>query len=376
MRKTFTPKIVNISDIDVINCKDHNIKKILIIKPSSLGDIFHAFPAFYLLKKYFPDAEIDWFINISFAPILSYIEEDLNRVILFRRKDFKNWFKAVKTFLKLYLDIRKEKYDLVIDMQGLMRSAIFTFIARSGNKVGFSDVREKISKLAYNGKVDIPEEITHAIDKNIYLVLSIFKKDHIVPDYILPVDKKVDIKSILRSKKIEGNCKYITISPGARWTTKTWSPEFFAKISDDIVKEHPDIKIVLIGSSAEIELAEKLISLCEIAKPVSTVGETTLNELVEVIRNSQLLLTNDSGPMHIGAFLRVPVFALFGPTYPEKTGPYWEWNKVYQSKKGCIKCFKRDCALNNLECQNNISQKNVSKDINNKLNELLTDTKL
>ncbi|MCP4178491.1 MAG: lipopolysaccharide heptosyltransferase II [bacterium] len=372
MKKTFTPKIVDINEIEAINCFDKKIKKILIIKPSSLGDIFHAFPAFYLLKKYFPDAEIDWLVNISFAPILSYIEKDLNRTILFRRKDFKNWFKAVKTFLNLFIDIRKSKYDLVIDMQGLMRSAIFTFISKSGKKIGFADVREKISTLAYHRKIKTPEEITHAIDKNIYLISSIFNKNHIVPDYILPVDEMININKILKRKEIGKNDKYITLSPGARWTTKTWPPEFFAKISDDIAKEHPDIKVVLIGSTAEIETAKELTSLCKIAKPVSTVGETNLAELVELIRNSQLLLTNDSGPMHIAAFLRVPVFALFGPTYPEKTGPYWQWNKVYQSKEGCIKCLKRDCAANTLECQKNISQKNVSNDINNKLNELLT----
>ncbi|HJO95633.1 MAG TPA: lipopolysaccharide heptosyltransferase II [Victivallales bacterium] len=373
MKKAFEPKIVNINDIRAIDSTDQNIKKILIIKPSSLGDIFHAFPAFYLLKRYFPDAEIDWFINISFAPILSYIEKDLNRVILFRRKDFKNWFRAVKTFLNLFFDIRKSKYDLVIDMQGLMRSAIFTFIARSGKKVGFSDVREKISTLAYHNKIDIPEDITHAIDKNIYLVASIFKTDHSVPDYILPVNENINIKRILQSKNIESGDRYITISPGARWTTKTWPPEFFAKISDDITKEHPDIKIVLIGSGAEIKIAKKLTDLCLIAKPVSTVGETSLAELVELIRNSELLLTNDSGPMHIAAFLRVPVFALFGPTYPEKTGPYWEWHKVYQSEKGCIKCLKRDCSVNTLECQKNIEDEKVAQDINNKLSEVLKD---
>ena len=82
------------------------------------------------------------------------------------------------------------------------------------------------------------------------------------------------------------------------------------------------------------------------------------------------MLPNDSGPMHIAAFMRVPVFAMFGPTFPDKTGPYWPWHKVYQSDKGCVRCLKRTCQRNDIQCQNNVLAESVIKDLIAKLNEI------
>lgn len=366
MKNLYIPKICDINDIKPL--KDNlGYRKILIIKPSSLGDILHAFPAFYLLRKSLPLAKIDWVVNSTLSPILGYIRSDLNRVINFRRNEFKKTKVAPKELVSLIANIRRAKYDLVIDMQGLIRSSMMTFAARAEHKAGFAEVKERGSGIFYDKKISVPHEITHAIDKNCFLIAGILGIENVVPDFKLPPLSNVDIGDILIRNGIEEKTKYIAFSPVARWATKTWPPAFFSKIADIITREIPDIKIILLGTKVEHAAIEQVAVGCRYAKPINLSGATNLSELIELIRGSELLLTNDSGPMHIAAFVRTSVFAMFGPTFPEKTGPYWPWHKVYQSSKGCVKCAKKNCNRNKLECQKAVSARKVAEDMLKKL---------
>ena len=366
MRDLYIPKICDIDDIEPL--KDNlGYRKILIIKPSSLGDILHAFPAFYLLRKSLPLAKIDWVANSTLSPILGYIRSDINRVINFRRNEFKKTKIAPKAIVSLITNIRRSKYDLVIDMQGLIRSSMMTFAARAGHKAGFAEVKERGSGIFYDKKISVPREITHAIDKNCFLIASILDTENVVPDFRLPFLSNVDITDILSRNRISEGAKYIAFSPVARWATKTWPPEFFSKVADIITREIPEIKIILLGTKGERAAIEEVVTNCKYAEPVNLSGTTGLSELIELIRGAEILLTNDSGPMHIAAFVGTPVFAMFGPTFPEKTGPYWQWHKVYQATEGCVKCAKRNCYRNDLECQKTVSAKKVAEDMLKKL---------
>ena len=342
-------------------------KKILFIKPSSLGDILHALPAFYLLKASCPGCQIDWLINKNFAPVLECIKEDLNKIIYFDREVFKK-ANALTGFIRLVRSIRKERYDLVIDLQGLLRSSLMTFIARTKRKAGFAETKEKISALMYNEKIDVPKKFVHAIERNVYLVSKILKTEYVIPDYhIEPMKKYKDsVLEILKKHDINSS-RYIAFAPGARWKTKCWPSQFFADVADALSATCPNHNIVLIGAGSDNEIANDIIFKCKSSKPISLVGKTNICELIEVLRGASSLLTNDSGPMHIAAALRIPVFALFGPTDPEKTGPFWQWHKIYQNKKGCIKCLKRNCDKKTLECQENIASQEVAEDIVKKL---------
>jgi len=341
-------------------------KRILFIKSSSLGDIFHALPAFYLLSAACPGCKIDWLVNTNFAPVLEYVKKDLNNLIYFDREAIRT-AGALKGIVKLIKSIRKERYDLVIDVQGLIRSSLMTFVARAGRKAGFAVPREKLSTLFYNQKIKIPEELQHAIEKNTFLVSKILNMQHIVPDYVVPpVEKyKNGALKVLKENNVDPT-GYIAFAPGTRWVTKCWPTQFFAAVADAINTVYPKLNIVLVGAASDNEIADEIISKCKVSKPVSLTGKSNLCVLVEVLRGAGVLLTNDSGPMHIAASLRVPVFALFGPTAPGKTGPFWQWHKIYQNDKGCIKCFKRECKKETLECQQYILPEKVAADIVNK----------
>jgi heptosyltransferase I len=344
--------------------KAANIKKILIIKPSSLGDVIHTFPVIAMLKNSIPDVEIDWIVNKNIEQILDYLNDYLKDKILFNRSGFKgiNYIKECKSLVS---DIRKKKYDCVIDLQGLLRSSIMTFLSRAKCKVGFSNPKEKISKFAYNVKIDIPENITHAIEKNIYLVSKFLDIDPLVPHFKIP---KIEIyKNVIQRIHSESNLdfskdKYLIVAPGARWNSKRWPTAFFAETLDSIAKSS-DIKTVIIGTKDETHLAEEIISKCKKAKPISLANKTNMIELVELLRNAELILTNDSGPMHIAAALGTMVIALFGPTDPVLTGPFWPNSKVFQNSTGCIKCFKRECFKESQKCQEKITPLQIAEEI-------------
>jgi heptosyltransferase I len=344
--------------------KADKIKKVLIIKPSSLGDVIHTFPVIAMLKNSLPNVEIDWVINKNIGQILDYLDEYLDHKILFNRSEFKG-INFIKESKNLVGALRKNKYDCVIDLQGLLRSSTMTFLSRAKHKVGFMNPKEKISKLAYNVKIDIPVNIKHAIEKNIYIVSKFLEVEPIVPHFIIPEIAKY--KGIIQGINTENNIdfskdKYLIVAPGARWNSKRWPTSFFAEVLD-CMTEKSDMKFVIIGTKDEKHLADEIIRKCRKANPVSLADKTNMIELVELLRNAELILTNDSGPMHIAAALGTVVVALFGPTDPDLTGPYWPNSKVFQNSTGCIKCFKRECIKDKQECQQNITPLQIVKEI-------------
>ena len=293
-------------------------QRILFIKSSSLGDIFHAMPAFYLLSAACPGCRIDWLVNKNFAPVLEYVKKDLNNIIYFEREKLKT-SGALKSIIKLVKSIRKERYDMVIDVQGLIRSSLMTFVARAGKKIGFADPRERLSLFSYNKKIKLPIELQHAIEKNAFLISRSLDTPYTVPDYVVPPVEmyKSSALKLLKEHNIDSE-GYIAFAPGTRWETKCWPTHFFAAVADAINSVCPKLNILLVGAASDNKIADDIITECKISKPISLTGKTNLCVLVEVLRGAGALLTNDSGPMHIAAALRVPVFALFGPTAPEK----------------------------------------------------------
>ena len=346
------------------------IKRILVIKPSSLGDIIHTFPVIALLYKSLPGVKIDWVVNSNAVSILDYMEDYLNGVIEFRRNEFKSGstFKELKRLVK---EIRSEKYDAVLDIQGLMRSGLMTLIAKAEEKVGFSNPKEKIAKFAYNRKIRVPDDMFHAIEKNLFMTCKFLNIEYTVPDFKIPRIAKYDslLSDILEKFNLNSsNCNYVVLNPGARWNSKRWSTSFYAEVADAVCNSDSKMQIFLTGSSDEEDLGSEIIGLCKIAKPLSLIGKTSMIELVEVLRNASAIVTNDSGPMHIAAALGIRVYAMFGATDPDLTGPFWPNSRVFQHKTGCIKCFKRKCTTGELQCQTVISAVSLAEIIIKELN--------
>jgi len=318
--------------------------KILILKPSSLGDVIHALPVLRLLKLHFHDAEIFWWIDSALAPLIEG-DRDLTGIVRFERKRWgkpRHWPEMLRSIRGL----REQNFDLVIDLQGLARSAIFAWLARGKFLIGLDDTREGASAF-YDVAVPRKSFHTHAVDW--YL--------SVLPALGVPVHKhfewlpeRPEISAAVKSKWPTDGARWVALLPGARWINKRWPAEHFSELVRTLSKSHPDVRFAVLGGKDDQALGET-ISQSEPARVVNLCGATSLLEMIEFLRRCDLLVTNDSGPMHVAAALGRPLLALFGPTAPERTGPYGQLDHVLRLTLPCSPCLKSECHYEKpLEC--------------------------
>lgn len=306
--------------------------KILIIKPSSLGDIIHSLPLLNRIRKSFEGCSIHWVIDRSFREILEG-HPMIDRLWVINKDEWKDINKlgvTLNNLKKLFKDLKAERYDLVIDLQGLLRSGIIARATGSRCRIGFCEAREGAT-VFYTHTVKGGRNI-HAVDR--YLKVADFlglKRDDIqFPFPPLPNPQIDGMPDILKKD-------YAVIAPGARWPTKMWPPERFGRLASML-----PLITVIVGSPSERPLAEEVVRSSQ-GKAVSLVGKTGLKELASVIGRAKFMLCNDSGPMHIAAAMGIPVFAIFGPTDPLKTGPYGEGHTIIRNDVSCSPCRRRRC---------------------------------
>ena len=325
--------------------QEKNIQKILVFKPSSLGDILHVFPALQILHDKYPEAELDFVVNPEFAPLLDFSPFPIRRRILFERKKLAALTTAPKAFFALIKNLRQEKYDLVIDFQGLFRSSFFVGISshRKNSVCGFDSPREKISRIFYSRRAVVSS--SHAVEKNVELANFAIFTDAQVPSPAVPIADK--FKAILSG--LPG--AYILLLPGARWESKCFPAKLFAETAVNVSKKRTAVHFVIAGSKAEIPRAEELKKNLPANFPVTDLtGKTSLGELFALIDQADAVVCNDSGPMHIAALLQTPVFAFFGPTDPVKTGPWGQSDRVFKTNCDCSVCMKKECPLPETVC--------------------------
>ncbi len=306
--------------------------KVLIIKLSALGDVVQTLPCISLLKRALPQAEIHWVVDKRNAEILKN-HPQIDKVFLFSNKFFKNPAK----FLNFVKQLRREKYEVAIDYQGLWKSELLTFFSRGKLKAGFLKVREGISSF-YSLKCDVSFEV-HAVKRYLLLTQAVLRRFGVEGDIVSLPKPELPFEEYSLTDE-----PFIAIIPEARWETKLWPLTFWEKVitSSFFVKQGYKFVILASGKNREIKKwADELNKKSE--NVISLVGKLTLPQLVGVIKKAKLVLTVDTGPMHIASALNVPLIALFGPTSPERTGPWGSRFKVLKSPLPCSPCFKRKC---------------------------------
>lgn len=328
--------------------------KILVIKPSSLGDVVHTFPALELLRRSFPDAELDFVIHPSLAELLDLSPFPVRRKILFNRSELGQPLRFLPEFFKLVREIRKEDYELTVDFQGLFRSGILAWCSRSCTVAGFAEPREQSAAFFYNRKADILME-QHAVSRYAALVNSLCGTDFPVPDVTIP----------LRTEGLPPLPRHFAvIVPGARWESKTFPAQLFGKIMAEAQKIAPECGAVIVGGPADAPAAAAIRNM--IPDAVDLTGKTSLVQLVSVMNLAHAAVTNDSGPMHIAALVRSRVFALFGPTLPDLTGPHGSGHRIFRRDDlNCCGCMKRNCPLTPGQLCHNIDPAQVGEELGN-----------
>jgi lipopolysaccharide heptosyltransferase I len=316
--------------------------KILIIKPSSLGDVVHCLPFLYVLHECFPDAAIHWIVARGNEGVLEG-NPRISKLWIIDKDSWKDFGRLSNTLSEIKgiaAALRKEKFDMVIDLQGLMRSGLMAMATGAPVRIGFSEAREG-SHLFYTHKVRGGKGI-HAVDRYLKVARALGCQ---VEEISFPLPLTGESEKISRIRNELGD--YAVIVPGARWHTKQWPAEKFAALASEF-----GLRSLIVGSAADRGPAS-IIGEASGGKAVSLAGETDIRELIDVIRGARYVITNDSGPMHIAAACGIPVIAIFGPTNPALTGPYGSNHIIVQSPVDCSPCRKRKC--DDMKCMKGIS---------------------
>jgi lipopolysaccharide heptosyltransferase I len=320
--------------------------KILILKPSSLGDVIQALPVARILKRHFPHARIHWWIDASLAPLLE-ADPDLAGLVLFQRKRWASpryWHEVIQSIHWL----RKQEFDWVIDLQGLIRSGAFAWLASGKLLAGLDEPRE-----GARGFYDIiaPRASFHTHAADWYLSLLPLLGVPVHPDFEwLPRHPEV-AATVARRWPVEGR-RWIILLPGARWLNKRWPVAHFESLVRELSPAGDDVRFAILGSREDAPLGARIAS-ANPGRCLDLTGQTSLPEMVEWIRLSSLTVSNDTGPMHAAAAMGRPVIGLFGPTEPRRTGPYGALENVVRLDLPCSPCLSSRCKWREpMECLN------------------------
>lgn len=314
--------------------------RILIIKPSSLGDVATTLPVACDLKRTYPNAEIDWLIHPALTALLQG-HDAIAEAIPFERKRLASWWykpSATGMFRQLLRKLRSKKYDLVIDAQGLFRSAFLSRYTGAKLRIGFANAREGAT-VFYNRKVKLPDggKKMIAVDRMRALLEPLSINTTSKAEFRLPIQSEAAAKiaSLLPQSP------FAAIIPGARWDTKRWSAEGYAEVTRRL--KSLNLSAVLLGSPDEKPICDQIAASLSDTPVTNLAGTTNLDEMIAILARANLILGNDSGPLHVAIALGKPCVAIYGPTAESFVGPYGQLDNVIRHNVECHPCRLRTC---------------------------------
>jgi len=342
--------------------------KILIVKLSAIGDVIHTLPSLNAIRKHYPNAHITWLVEKA-ASSLVVGHEALNRVIISKRKQWikkkfgpscLNNIKEAHQFIK---ELRDTEYDLIIDFHGLLKSSVLIALARGKRKIGFDKGMEHMehSYIFLNERIPAVNMDNHALLRSLMLINAIGINSKEI-EYMIPVSDHTRILTdeLLGCHGIKDPGIFVAMNPVAKWETKLWDNRKFALLADRLIEKY-NACVIFTGSQSDKSTIKDIMSFMS-KKAVNLAGETTLKTLAAIYKKTKLLISTDTGPMHMAAAVGTPVIALFGPTASWRTGPFGSKHKILRSGLNCSPCFKRQCST--IDCMKQISVKQVMDTVN------------
>lgn len=309
--------------------------EILAVKLSSLGDILHVLPAVHALKAQ-TGAEIDWAVHPEFASLVRCFR-DVRRAIEIPRH------RVMHSILPAIRDLRRVRYDLVVDLQGLAKSGVVSCLARGDRRIAPSYAREG-SGLFFRERAGRLDRTRHAVEQAFDTLAYLGLKPPAAPlgpaDFILPPPPPLAAPP---------DVPLIAIAPVSRWTTKNWPTENFAAFARIVGEARPDARFAVVGGKADAgagaEIAAALPGRIE-----NLCGKTSIAETMALLARCDLLAAVDTGPVHMAAAVGTRCLVVFGATRPEWTGPWGEGHRVVAAGLPCQPCVKRRCRRGDLAC--------------------------
>ena len=343
-------------------------RKILLIKFSALGDVVHSIPVMNKLRRRYPSAEIDWLLRPAFAELIAGHPAVSNMILFPRQRWAKPWRQSgsrLAGLAQLLSRLRARRYDVVIDLQGQLRSALLVLATRAPVRIGFDRPRPELRRtssrrlpeeawkhcwkgaregawMAYTHPIALPTIDLHAVDR--YLLLGpMLGLDDDPPDFSLVIspDAVDRVGRLLSGQAVGGSRDQsgpLVLAPSTRWETKHWRSEGFSTVARHFLAKGR--AVVLVGSAEERVACEAIAA----AAPgtLNLAGRTSVPELAALLRCCAVCVTNDSGPMHLAVALDRPVVSMFGPSDPLWIGPYGRPDAVVSAHLPCSPCYLRE----------------------------------
>ena len=308
--------------------QNSKIEKLLIVRLSAMGDVIHTLPAAQALRDAFPNAMIGWLIEERWAELLcapgtrrrgprSQGRPLVDWVHTVRLREWKKSLVKIQTLeqiARLWNDVRSVGYDISIDLQGAIRSAVLANWSGARVVLGAREPRESPASLWYT-RFAIPTA-AHVIEQNLSIAHALTHRRSAVPSVEFPRDEKAELQIDRRLHELEIG-SFAIVNPGAGWGAKRWPAERYGRVAADL-RVQGTRSIVNYGPGEE-ELARQVESASDGA---ARAVQTSISELVALTRRARLFVGGDTGPLHLAAALHVPVVAVFGPTNPVRNGPF------------------------------------------------------
>src|SRR5215813_11262136 len=319
--------------------------RILIVKLGAIGDVVHALPALAALRRSMPEARIAWAVEQGGAAKLLRGCALLDELI---ELDLRGWRKSLMNLetqtaiRKAMAGLRNARFDLSLDFQGLLKSAMVARLARVPRRIGFAReaLREPASAFMLTERVAV-DDSDHVIKKNLKLVE--YLGCDISGEYEFPVALSDDDERFAREQIERFGGRFAILNPGGGWPTKLWGAEGFGAIADRLWEAYEVRSVVTYGPGEE-ELAQSVVAHSR--SNAATALDTTLKQFFALARSAKLFIGGDTGPMHIAAAARAPVVAIFGPTESRRNGPFSQDDVVVERfDLDCRDdCYRRSCS--------------------------------
>ena len=327
-----------------------NPKNILIIRLSAIGDVINVLPALRLLRSHFPNSRITWLVEDRASEILRD-HPDVDEVIVYPRKKWQSGILRVNRSLNIiseslsfYKRLRRNHYDLVIDFQGNLKSAVMNLITGSGNRLGFGKGHcKEFNYLSTQYQAYPAAKKTHRIDKNLSLIKELgIETRFLRPE--LPVTKEdEEYISEFINKNTHPSLPIIIIHPGTSkfGSFKQWSPQNYTLLADMILQKY-EANIIFTWGSDEINAVKEIVKKMK-HKALPACETKSIKQLVALINRATLFIGGDTGPLHIASIMGIPVVGIYGPKDPAIYGPYDSKAIVIKKDVPCSPCKKRTC---------------------------------
>lgn len=317
-------------------------KRLLILKPSALGDIIHTLPLLASLRESFPSLQIWWAVKSKFAELLK-THPYLNGTIVWEKRRF--W-----QFLK---KIRRKRFHIVLELQGLFRTGFIVYLSGAKERWGFSKEETKECQFFFLTRT-VKTKNSHIVEKNLEMAEELGAKKKV--EFLIPENEeaKMSIEKYLKKSGVSPKDKLIALIPGGGWGNKIWSEKKFASLGKELTLRK-DWRIIIIWGPGEFKKADLINRMAE--GKLLLGPSTTISQLVSLLKRCSMAIGGDTGPLHLAVALDIPVIGLYGPTPPSRNGPFGEKKEIIYHALPCSPCWRRNCKRK--ECMNSIGVEEV-----------------